>query len=220
MSSDTLSDHKRWTETANSYQSVIGKCTLHGTSRLVDVVHHMSPIKNDSRALDVGAGSGTLAVCIIKKNSCARVLATDISQGMLNEIDRLHVNGITTRIEDAVSLSGLKDSSFSHVFTSFAIQFTPNPLACVEGLYRVVEVGGIAGIAIWGEHNDLSTVHDNACKNLKPDYTPASPVTNNAWSSRQEHQKTLEKVGFKHVRTEVIQMPVEFENAERVCDYW
>ena len=180
----------------------------------------MCPLARESYALDVGAGSGTLAACIVRTNKETRVLATDISQGMLDEIAKRQLPNVTTQIEDAVSLSGIKDNTFSHAFTSFAIQFTPDPLACVESLHRVLVPGGVVGIAVWGKDTDISTAHNAACKRLDPDYVPALPATSGAWFDRNEHQNILHKVGFKYVKTETIQMPVEFKDAKGACDYW
>ena len=136
QSVDRLTEHQRWTAAADHYHDVVGNCTMHGTKRLVKVSNDISSFHATSYVLDVGAGTGSLARQVVERETGVRVLATDISEGMLATIDKLALPGVSTQHEDAVTLSGLADNTFTHGLSSFAIQFTPDPAACVRSLYR------------------------------------------------------------------------------------
>lgn len=217
---DPLTEHERWTAAADKYQGLIGKCTMHGTKRLVEIVNELSPFTNSSNALDVGAGAGSLTLCVHKANPDSKILATDIAEGMLAQIDKHGISNITTQREDAVTLSGLTDNSFSHGLSSFAINFVPDPEAALHSLFRVVKPGGTIGVAIWGPTTSISDVHDEACRRINPSYKPKLPETKGSWRSEADHHRMLEKAGFKNVGTELVKMPFEPGSAKGACDYW
>lgn len=217
---DQLSDHLRWSAAADKYQGLIGKCTMHGTLRLIDIVDEFAPFANDSYVLDVGAGAGSLTLCVNRKNPESKILATDISEGMLAQISNYGLPTISTQREDAVTLSGLHENTFSHGMSSFAFNFLPDPAAGISSLFRVIRSGGSIGVAIWGPQTDLSEVHNEACKRLNPSYEPLQPENSRAWRSEADHKRILERAGFKDVATELVKMPFEPGSAKGACDYW
>lgn len=216
---DTVTEHERWSKASSRYQERIGKTTSVGTERLVDIVNKLSPFDSDSRVLDNGAGGGSLTIKVVEKSSTTRVLATDLSVGMLEVIDNLKLRGVTTQREDAVTLSCLSNDSFSHVMSSFMIQYTPDAHATLASMYRVLAPGGIAGIAIWGPRT-IADIHDKACYRLKPTYKSAPPSAAGSWSSKEDHKIALDKAGFKDVAIDTVWMPFECKNADHFLDYW
>ena len=180
----------------------------------------MSPLRNESYAIDVGAGNGNLTVGIQKTNPLTRVLAVDISEGMLQEIDKLNLPNIITQQQDAVTLSDLADHTFTHGFSSFTFPFVSDPHAAVRSLCRVVKPGGAIGIAMWGPVLDLTEIHNAACKRLRPDYTPARQDVPGSWREEAEHRYALESAGVEDVCVETIRMPFEAGDAKGCCDYW
>jgi ubiquinone/menaquinone biosynthesis C-methylase UbiE len=220
ITGDATTDHTRWTSVAHTYQQLIGKCTMHGTSRLVDIINEISPFTKDSNVVDVAAGAGSLTIVVHEKSPEARVLATDIAEGMLVQIDKRGLANVSTQREDAVTLAGLQDNSFTHGMSTFAIQFTPDMAACVRSLHRVIRPGGIVGIAIWGPYIGPGEVHNEACRNLQPDYVPVPPEVKGAWRGEEEHRRQMEESGFENVRTEIVRMPFEPGSAKGACDYW
>jgi len=147
---DVLSEAKAWDGFSSSYQNRIGACTMHGIARLVSILASKAPFNEHSFVLDNGTGGGSIARTITQRFPSTKILATDISPGMLAQVDALALPNVTTQIEDAVTLAGLAHNTFTHSLTSFAIQFTPDMRACVHAMYRTLKANGIAGFAIWG----------------------------------------------------------------------
>ena len=217
---DSLSDQERWTKAAGRYQELIGKFTSVGTERLVDLVNDLRPFDSDSYALDNGCGGGSIAISLTKRSSGTKILATDISVGMLAEVDKLQLPLVSTQREDAVTLSGLSDNTFTHVLSSFAIQFTPDCMATVHSMYRVLQPGGIAGIVIWGPYTGPAAIHNEACKRLKPDFTPTATQAPKSWREERDHKAAMEAAGFNEVATETVRLPFAFDKAEGFTEYW
>jgi len=223
MTTDTAASVTRpeqWVAAAANYQAVIGKCTAHGTRRLIDIVHGLVPFTSKSYALDVGAGAGSLTFVVHGKNAETRILATDIAEPMLKQIDAKAVPSISTQVEDALTLSSLEDASFTHGLSSFTIQFTLDPAAALKSLSRVIAPGGTVGVAIWGEHVSLNEAHTKACHRLKPEYEIIWPFAKGAWRDEATHKIELEKAGFCDVAVETVAMPIKPGNAKGAADFW
>lgn len=221
MAAENVTSPEAWTTASSAYQERIGRMTMHGTARIVEYINAMAPFQDDSLVLDVGTGAGSLPIKIKEQAPAAtKILATDISPGMLKQVDSLTLPNVNTQIEDAVTLAGLKDNIFSHVFTSFAIQFTPDQAATVRQMYRVTKPGGIAGIVIWGDYTGLAEIHNRACRLIKPFFVPESPMAAHAWSGEAEHQRQIEAAGFKAVATECMAMPWHATSGEHYAEYW
>lgn len=217
---DDLTKHEGWTATADVYQDLVGKCTMHGTTALIDIVNDLFPFTSSSFALDVGAGAGSLTACVQNKSSETRVLATDIAEGMLAEINKRAWPGVSTQKADAVTLDGLSDGIITHGLSSFAIQFAPDMEAAVRSLHRVIASGGTVGIAIWGLRIDWADAHDQACKRLNPAYSPAALVTKGSWRDEKTHEEVLRNSGFQSVGVKTVRMPFRPGSAKGACDYW
>lgn len=218
---DSVSNADKWSTASERYQERIGWTTIYGTSRIVELVNTFYPFTDTSYVLDVGTGGGSIPIKIRERAPAGtKILATDISPGMLAQVDKLKLPNVVTQQEDAVTLGGLDSDVFSHVFTSFAIQFTPDTPETVRQLYRVLRPGGMAGIVIWGDYAGPLDIHDRACRLVKPDYKPADPNTRGAWTSIREHQAQLQSAGFKNVGTDCCLMPFHCESGEQFCEYW
>jgi len=137
--SDSVTDHTRWTKASGLYQDRIGKCTFLGTERLVDKVDELLPFDANGYVLDNGCGSGSITVRVTDKCPQTPILATDLSTGMLAQVDKLGLPNVTTKRADAVTLAGVDDETFMHVLSSFMIQFTPSAQSTVQAMYRVLK---------------------------------------------------------------------------------
>lgn len=215
-----VSDHTGWTRTSNVYQDCVGKCTLGGTGRLVDKVNEFLPFNTGSYALDNGCGGGTISLRIKALSQATRILATDLSAGMLDQVANLRLPGVETQRADAVTLNGLQDDTFTHVLTSFMIQFTPSALSAVRAMHRVLQPGGVAGIAIWGPYTGPMSIHEIAATNLRPGYRCPPYFGEGAWRTESDHLAAMKAAGFEDVTTELIDVPFALRNAEEFLQFW
>lgn len=90
-------------------------------------MHALLEFTASSNVLDVGCGTGSLTVQIHEKNASTPLLATDIAEGMLEQVEKLQLAHVKTQKVDGATLAGLQDDTFSHGASSFAISFIPDP---------------------------------------------------------------------------------------------
>ncbi|KAF2764846.1 S-adenosyl-L-methionine-dependent methyltransferase [Teratosphaeria nubilosa] len=216
---DPVIDTNEWTLCAQRYKDVIAKTTLFATTTLVDKLHAITPFTPTSSTIDIGCGTGSLTVSIHKKCNATKILATDIAEGMLAEVDKLHLPNVSTKQVDGATLAGIESDTFTHGVASFTINFFPEPIHAVQSLHRVVKPNGLVGIAIWGERVEWTEAIGIAAKKLIPTYHFTTPESPAAWHSERDHRAALESVGLKEVQTELVRMPLAVENADQIVDY-
>jgi ubiquinone/menaquinone biosynthesis C-methylase UbiE len=115
------SANEGWTKASESYQNTIRQLTLEAVSHLTDVIHEYAPFSDQSFVLDNGAGSGSLASSIKHKHPSIKLLATDISLGMLEKLDSPDLPNVSTQLENAIGLHGLGDEVFTHALSSYVM---------------------------------------------------------------------------------------------------
>lgn len=100
--------------------------------------------------LDVGTGTGWIAIGIAQKNPHCRVVAVDLSDTMLRVAkNNAEAEGVAHRIEfmiaDAKRLP-FADNSFHSVFSHNMLHHLAEPLGMVHEIARVVRGGGAVNI--------------------------------------------------------------------------
>jgi SAM-dependent methyltransferase len=102
-------------------------------------------------ALEIGSGTGYFAINLLQLGTIERLVATDISPGMLAELtataERLGLE-IDTRITDAERLP-FEDASFDLVFGHAVLHHLPDLPAALAEFHRVLRPGGT--LAFCGE---------------------------------------------------------------------
>src|SRR4051794_15445463 len=101
-----------------------------GAKGIMDAANNVVPLSSATRILDVGCGTGDLVGALAISNllpKSAKIIASDLSPGMLAQTstrgEEEGWNGVEYKILDATNMSDLKDGSFSHVLSNFAIYF-------------------------------------------------------------------------------------------------
>ena len=98
------------------------------------------------------------------------ILAADLSPGMLEKIEKKGLPQVKCQALDAVDLSPIVDSTFTHTLSTFMIQFTPDPLRALKEMYRVTKSGGTLGLCMWGEMC-FDAPWEETVRRFEPDYT-------------------------------------------------
>jgi ubiquinone/menaquinone biosynthesis C-methylase UbiE len=173
-----------------------------------------------SFVLDNGAGTGALTTTLKFKYPALRVLSADISPGMLKIIEEKRLPNTETLVLDASELNGpLGNRTFSHVFSTFMITYSPSPINTLREMHRVLRPGGVIGIGIWGEKNGPLIIWNAACQKLDPTFE-SKPLSPSSWIRPGQVEAALSEVGFKGVKSEIFPMLFEMEDADAFLHFW
>lgn len=123
---------------------------------IAEIDANYRPVAGDEmRLLDVGAGTGTLAIAAAQRWPNARIVASDAAAGMMG-----FAQG---RAEEEGALSGARlsfvvgpadelpfeNASFDVVVSSFVLQLVPDRLAALTEIRRVLRPGGLFTYVTW-----------------------------------------------------------------------
>ena len=124
--------------------------------RLLDAVVPLIEQQPDARILDVGTGSGILAIELVRRFPIVTVTAADSSRGMLDEahaqarrrLDRAALRRLEFHRGDAAQLR-LPGETFDAVVSSFVFQLVPDRFAAFRETRRVLRRDGLLAILTW-----------------------------------------------------------------------
>ena len=112
-----------------------------------------------AHVLDVGTGTGTLAIALLRRWPAIRVTAIDASGGMIAkaaaEAERLLAPDERARLDLRVAFAadlGLADASVDVAVSSFVLQLVPNRFRALREVRRVLRPGGVFGWVSWLDH--------------------------------------------------------------------
>jgi SAM-dependent methyltransferase len=161
------------------------------------------------RIVDLGTGSGVLALDAITRWPGARVIGTDPSNGMLR-MARLrtdHAGLPEDRIgwvEAAAAALPLPDGAVDLVVSSFALQLVPDRPAALREAHRVLRPGGMLAFVTWldkGEEFAPAVEFDEAVLELGIDEPEADEEETHAGDVRSPRVAADEvrRAGFRSV---------------------
>ena len=171
-------------------------------------------------AHDSGAGTGVSTTSLSQKFPHVPILATDVSSDMLATIDSANIPNVSTQIVDAGKSGILDAETFSHVLSTFMIQFLPNPQEVVGEMYRTLQPRGVIGLAIWDKNNDPINAWGKACRAVDPNYVVPKAHDPSAWYSTRELETALSDGGFREIRTDIVRVMFEQPNTESFLRFW
>jgi ubiquinone/menaquinone biosynthesis C-methylase UbiE len=112
-----------------------------------------------TRILDVGTGTGTLAIAALRRWPQVHVTAIDASTGMIDkasaEADHVLSRAERHRLELRVAFADdlrLDDGGFDAAVSSFVLQLVPNRFRALREIRRVLRPGGVFAWVTWLAH--------------------------------------------------------------------
>ncbi|KAL1306238.1 hypothetical protein AAFC00_004328 [Neodothiora populina] len=221
------SETSDWDDNAAYYTALMKDGPM--TMPIRAMLEHMNkvlPFESASGIADVGCGPGTAIGELFdiygkQISPSARLLASDFSKGMVEQVDKRKANNagdnlwdrLETDVWDLNDLNHVSDSSFSHVMGSMVFFMLKDSNEALKGVNRVLKEGGIIAATSWNkvEWMELAFAASGA---TRPDLaakreTPSLP---GGWTNPEEVKTTLEAAGFKDVHASYVKTSCHFDD--------
>src|SRR5262245_46573649 len=130
---------------AEAYERFMGRWSR----RLAPPFLKFAGLKDGDRVLDVGSGTGALALAVLQEAPASRVVGIDLSPAYVAHA-RARAGGerVTFEEGDAQRLR-FPDGSFDTSLALLVVNFIPDRAAAVREMARVTRPGGVVAAAVW-----------------------------------------------------------------------
>lgn len=191
---------------------------------LLDTIAAELDARPEARVLDVGTGSGTLALGVLERWPHVSVVGVDSSAGML-DVARDRTRQRLGRLADRLTLvrasAGnlpVEDASFDLVVSSFVLQLVPDRRAALLESRRVLRPRGLLAVMTWLVDDRLfepDEAFEDALDDLAVDVPDddEEPRSGN-FESAAAAAAQARRAGFRDVRAVAGELVHRYEPAE------
>jgi len=177
-------------------------------------------VQPGDRVLDVASGTGVAARQAAQRaGPSGRVVATDASEAMLAHAATTSAAPTASPIEyvpaPATELP-FRDDAFDALLCQQGLQFFADRPAAVAEFHRVLQPGGVAGIAVWAAGHGLEPFEDYSEVMLAAEVEPPYPRAYEASSycmAGEEINALLTGAGFTSVDTSIVELTIAWPDA-------
>jgi ubiquinone/menaquinone biosynthesis C-methylase UbiE len=175
------------------------------------VLDHLSPHLDGRRGvelLDVGTGTGTLAIAALKRWPSIRVTGIDASGGMLEVAGATAAERLPSaarrrfrrRVAPADRMP-FRDGAFDAAMSSFVLQLVPSRAAALREIRRVLRPGGVAAWVTW-QRTNRSFEPDRLANEVLDDFgfdPPEPDARSGDIASASSAAESMRRAGFREV---------------------
>ena len=202
----------RYDEMADGYARFWAPVLREAAERVLD---HLGPRLDGQRGaelLDVGTGTGTLAVAALERWPGIRVTGIDPSGGMLEVAGATAAERLPPaaqrrfrrRVAPADRLP-FRDGAFDAAMSSFVLQLVPSRAAALREIRRVLRPGGVAAWVAW-QRTKRAFEPDRVANEVLDDFgfdPPEPDARSGDIASPRSAADTMRRAGFREVRASV-----------------
>jgi SAM-dependent methyltransferase len=135
-----------------AYERFLGRWT----KRLAPLFVEFARLPPDGDILDVGCGTGNLALSLAQARSSGRIVGVDLAEPYLAYARKREVATLAHfAVSDACRLP-FRDSAFAGALAQLVLNFVPNPISAVREMRRVTRPGGTIAAAVWDFRGGLA----------------------------------------------------------------
>ncbi|QFT80752.1 Glycine/sarcosine/dimethylglycine N-methyltransferase [Roseovarius sp. THAF27] len=165
-----------------------------GPEEVARVVEH-APVAG-ARMLDIGSGSGAIAISLVRDHGAAHVTGIDVEAPVCAAARRrVEAAGLSDRIAIELVAPGplpFDDATFDVVFSKDSIIHIPDKEALAADVFRILKPGG------WFAASDWLMSHDDAPSPEMAAYIAMEDL-DFAMASPARYEKALADAGFRHI---------------------
>ncbi|HEX7171485.1 MAG TPA: methyltransferase domain-containing protein [Candidatus Limnocylindria bacterium] len=175
--------------------------------RVLDRLDGLLPAEAPATLVDIGTGTGTLALAALRRWPRVRVIGVDPARRLLDfaEADA-RAAGLTDRLTVETGSADrlpIPDGGADAAMSSFVLQLVPNRAAAVREAYRILRPGGVFASLTWRADEgpfEPEDAFDDALDALR--ITPPKPKTGvgHSYPSATGAAAELRRAGFRSVR--------------------
>ena len=130
---------------AEAYERFMGRWSR----RLATPFLKFAGLKDGDRVLDVGSGTGALALAVLQEAPASRVVGIDPSPAYVAHAQTRAGGGHATFEEGDAQRLRFPDGSFDATLALLVVNFIPDRVAAVREMARVTRSGGVVAAAVW-----------------------------------------------------------------------
>jgi SAM-dependent methyltransferase len=175
-------------------------------------------VRDGQRVLDVGTGTGAVALAVEARTRSAEIVGIDLSEAFLAAARKSAASGrVRFEVGDAQALR-FPDASFDQTLSLLVLNFVKDPSKAIAELRRVTRPGGTASACVWDYNEGMQMARffwDEAVA-LDPSMAPKDQ-RNMKFARQGELGDAWRKAGLVGVKEQALVIDQRYSSFD---DYW